>query len=389
MAVLALIVLAVLILVAARDMWPKWGGEQSGAISLGPRLRILAYSSFVSSWGPGPQLVELFESREKVRVELVQADDAGVMLAKLEHFPSDLVIGLDQFGRHMAEFKPRPSQGQAFAWREIATEVTELVPKEFRDPRFIAFDWAPIGFVYREGELKTVPRSLSDLRRPEFERGLLLQDPRSSSPGLQFLFWVMASFGERDGFQFLRELKANVFSVTSSWSQAYGLFTRGEAPLVLSYATSPIYHALEEKDDRYRFAWFDEADEEKPHAEVAGTTETKRSSGASGGGASHNKAGHEAFHPIQIEYAAIPANCRACEVAEKFLQLMLSDEGQSLIMRHNWMLPVRREVALAPGQEAFAETFQRAEGLKTSLKRLESWPAQREALLKKWQEADL
>lgn len=376
MAVLALIVLAVLILVAARDMWPKWGGEQSGTISLGPRLRILAYSSFVSSWGPGPQLVELFESREKVRVELVQADDAGVMLAKLEHFPSDLVIGLDQFGRHMAEFKPRPSQGQAFAWREIANDVTELVPKEFRDSRFIAFDWAPIGFVYREGELKTVPRSLADLRRPEFERGLLLQDPRSSSPGLQFLFWVMASFGERDGFQFLRELKANVFSVTSSWSQAYGLFTRGEAPLVLSYATSPIYHALEEKDDRYRFAWFDEAQEAKSPSDTSARVSSANSPG-------------DAFHPIQIEYAAIPANCRACEVAEKFLQLMLSDEGQSLIMRHNWMLPVRREVAFAPGQEAFAETFQRAEGLKASLKRLESWPAQREALLKKWQEAEL
>jgi thiamine transport system substrate-binding protein len=261
------------------------------------------------------------------------------------------------------------------------------VPKEFRDSRFIAFDWAPIGFVYREGELKTLPRSLSDLRRPDFERSLLLQDPRSSSPGLQFLFWVMASFGERDGFQFLRELKANVFSVTSSWSQAYGLFTRGEAPLVLSYATSPIYHALEEKDDRYRFAWFDEAEEEKSQAEATRSTDSK--SGASGGAASANRSGGEGFHPIQIEYAAIPANCRACEVAEKFLQLMLSDEGQSLIMRHNWMLPVRREVAFAPGHEAFAKTIQRAEGLKVSLKRLESWPAQREALLKKWQEADL
>ncbi len=369
MAILALVVFGVLIFVAARDRWPKWGDSSDEAIGLGPRLRILAYSSFVSSWGPGPQLVELFEAREKVRVELIQADDAGVMLAKLEHFPSDLVIGLDQFGRHMAEFKPRPSQGQAFGWREIASGVTERVPEEFRDPRFVAFDWAPIGFVYREGEPKSIPRSLSDLQSKHFERALLLQDPRSSSPGLQFLFWVMATFGERGGFQYLRDLKANVFSVTSSWSQAYGLFTRGEAPLVLSYATSPIYHALEEKDDRYRFAWFDEQ--------------------AAGSSGLVPEWGENSFHPIQIEYAAIPADCRACEVAERFLMLMLSHEGQTLIMRHNWMLPVRREVAFAPGQEAFAKTFERAERLKTSLKRLESWPAQRENLLKKWQEAEL
>ena len=43
------------------------------------------------------------------------------------------------------------------------------------------------------------------------------------------------------------KLKDRVLTVTPGWSEAYGLFTKGEAPMVLSYTTSPAYHMIAEK----------------------------------------------------------------------------------------------------------------------------------------------
>ena len=44
-----------------------------------------------------------------------------------------------------------------------------------------------------------------------------------------------------------RKLKPRILTVSKSWDEAYGLFLKGEAPLVLSYTTSPAYHIIEEK----------------------------------------------------------------------------------------------------------------------------------------------
>lgn len=47
-------------------------------------------------------------------------------------------------------------------------------------------------------------------------------------------------------------------TVTKGWSEAYGLFLKGESDLVLSYTTSPAYHMIEEKKDNYAAANFAE-----------------------------------------------------------------------------------------------------------------------------------
>ena len=50
------------------------------------------------------------------------------------------------------------------------------------------------------------------------------------------------------------KLKNRVLTVTPGWSEAYGLFTKGEAPMVLSYTTSPAYHMIAENTERYQAA---------------------------------------------------------------------------------------------------------------------------------------
>ena len=55
-----------------------------------------------------------------------------------------------------------------------------------------------------------------------------------------------------------RRLKPRILTTTPGWSEAYALFTKGEAPMVLSYTTSPAYHMIAENDARYQAASFAE-----------------------------------------------------------------------------------------------------------------------------------
>ena len=45
-------------------------------------------------------------------------------------------------------------------------------------------------------------------------------------------------------------------TVTPGWSEAYGLFTSGEADMVLSFTTSPAYHIIAEGDETKAAAIF-------------------------------------------------------------------------------------------------------------------------------------
>lgn len=285
-------------------------------------LRVLAYSSFISSWGPGPTLVRMFEHEysrshpgQSVKVELLQSEDAGLLLAKMKILSSDVVIGFDQFSRPLAKKTTR--------WKKHLVNEPR-----YSDEEFLAFDWAPIGFVYREGEVDP-PKSLADLLHPRFKGKIALQDPRSSSPGFQFLSWVASEMPGDKSVEYLRKLKPNVHSVSGSWSQSYGMFTRGLATLVLSYATSPLYHRFSEKDDRYRFAVF------------------------------------QSPHPVQVEFAAIPDACEQCELALLFLKFLNGPPAQAVIMNKNWMLPVNEVAARGT---PFADILSAVNDRRSSLK---------------------
>jgi hypothetical protein len=82
---------------------------------------------------------------------------------------------------------------------------------------------------------------------------IVLEDPRSSTPGLGFLLWMKSIYGDKAGEAWTK-LKPRILTTAPGWSEAYALFTKGEAPMVLSYTTSPAYHIAEEKSSRYQAA---------------------------------------------------------------------------------------------------------------------------------------
>jgi len=88
-----------------------------------------------------------------------------------------------------------------------------------------------------------MPRSLDDLKEPEYRDLLVVQDPATSSPGQAFMLATISRYGD-NWQEYWQALRDNGVKVTGSWSEAYeGSYTagggKGDRPLVVSYATSP------------------------------------------------------------------------------------------------------------------------------------------------------
>jgi len=272
-----------------------------------PLLKVLTYSSFIKPWGPGPELAEVFKKKTGMGIRWIDGGNAGLIMERLrfknELDRSDVVLGFDQFFLMEAR--------KTMKWRDVGdvySEISEnLLPEGsiFRD--FFAFDWGALTFVYREGEVDP-PNNLRDLLNPRFKKKIILQDPRMSSPGLQFLFWSLQVFGGERAMDYLHNLKPSIQVLAPSWSSSYSLFQVKPGTLVFSYFTSPYYHLKNEDRDDYKAAVFSDP------------------------------------HPVQVEYAGIPETCEHCKSAKAFLKFLAGPEAQKILMEKNYMFPANAKV---------------------------------------------
>jgi len=259
-----------------------------------PVLTVLTYDSFTSEWGPGPAVEAAFEETCGCDLQFVGAGDGAALLARLQlEGPSteaDVVLGLDTNLTAVAR------ETDLFAPHGVTAELS--LPIAWDDANFLPFDWGYFAFVgNKDFEAPTSLRALADS-----DIKIVIQDPRSSTPGLGLLMWVQAAYGD-DAPALWTDLADNIVTVTPGWSEAYGLFLEGEADAVLSYTTSPAYHLIAEEDDS-KMAWsFDEG------------------------------------HYMQVEVAGKVAGTDQPELADKFMAFMVSDAFQSIIPTTNWMYP--------------------------------------------------
>ncbi|TNJ45137.1 thiamine ABC transporter substrate binding subunit [Phaeobacter sp. B1627] len=275
-----------------------------------PELVVYTYDSFVSEWGPGPAVKEAFEATCGCELKFVGAGDGAALLARIKlegaRSEADIVLGLDTnltaAARDTGLFAP------------VAVEADYALPMAWQDDTFAPYDWGYFAFVHNaDADAPANFRALG-----ESDAKIVIQDPRSSTPGLGLLMWVKAAYGDEapaiwDG------LSDNIVTVTKGWSEAYGLFLEGEADMVLSYTTSPAYHLIAEEDDSKAAAVFDEG------------------------------------HYMQVEVAGKLAASDQTELADQFLQFMVSDAFQSIIPTTNWMYPAVMPAGGLP--EGFAETL--------------------------------
>src|SRR3954462_14388835 len=92
---LAIVAVAFVGILASALILYTWSEKTSAGSER--NLQVLAYSSFISSWGPGPEIARLFAERTGIHVVYQDGGIAGLMLKKLELFPCDVVVGFDQF----------------------------------------------------------------------------------------------------------------------------------------------------------------------------------------------------------------------------------------------------------------------------------------------------
>ena len=264
-----------------------------------PTLTVYTYDSFIADWGPGPKVKKAFEADCGCTLEWVGAEDGVALLNRLKLEGSgthaDVVLGLDT--NLVAEAK----KTGLFAPAGIDTAAVE-VPGGFHDKVFVPYDYGYFAFVYDTEAITDPPTSMQQLVDGPTDRKIAIEDPRTSTPGLGLLLWMKAVYGDKAPEAWAK-LKDRILTVSPSWSDAYGLFTKHEVPMVLSYTTSPAYHIMEEKTDRYRAAKF------------------------SGG------------HYLQIEVAGMIAHTAHKELAQRFLRFMISPAFQDVIPTTNWMLP--------------------------------------------------
>src|SRR5690606_36056692 len=179
-------------------------------------------------------------------------------------------------------------------------------------------------FVYDTEALAEPPASLKELVEGDPEDKIVIQDPRTSTPGLGLLLWVKTVYGDEAASAW-EKLSARVLTVTPGWSEAYGLFTSGEAPMVLSYTTSPAYHEIAEDSTRYKAASFAEG------------------------------------HYLQVEVAALTVRGAENPLGQQFLEFMQGPGFQDAIPQTNWMFPAG--AVSTPLHPAFSELVKPAETL--------------------------
>ena len=265
-----------------------------------PTLTVYTYDSFAADWGPGPAVKKAFEAECDCELKFVALEDGVSLLNRLrmegKNSAADVVLGLDNNLLQAAQ------QTGLFSASQVDTSKL-TVPGGWHNQIFVPYDYGYFAFVYNKDKLKNPPTSLKELVSSERPLKIIYQDPRTSTPGLGLLLWMQKVYGDEAPLAW-QQLAKKTVTVTKGWSEAYGLFLKGEGDMVLSYTTSPAYHLIEEKKDLYAAANFSEG------------------------------------HYLQIEVAGKLKASKQPELAERFMQFMVSPTFQNTIPTGNWMYPV-------------------------------------------------
>lgn len=285
-------------------------------------LTVMTHDSFAIS----EDVIASFQEEHGVEVKFIEAGDTGTAVNKAvlsKNTPlADLFYGVDN------TFLSRALGEGIFEVYE--SPLLEYIPDQYKlDPqnRALPVDFGDVCLNYDVDYFTqsglNPPANLEDLLKPEYKGLLVVENPATSSPGLAFLFATIGRYGEAGYLDFWRSLVANEVKVVNDWETAYySEFSRwgGTRPIVVSYGSSPpveIIFAEEPMDDA-------------PTAAVVSEMSCFR----------------------QIEFVGILKGTKNRELAEKFIDFMLSPVFQEDIPLQMYVFPVNR---LAQLDEVFTK----------------------------------
>lgn len=280
-------------------------------------LTIMTHDSFAAS----RDVITSFELEHNVSVKFIEAGDTGTAVNKAvlsKNAPlADVFYGVDN------TFLSRALTEGIF--ETYKSPLLIEIPQQFKlDPqnRALPVDFGDVCLNYEVNYFDKAglnpPENLDDLIKPEYEGLLVVENPATSSPGLAFLFATIGRYGDPGYKMFWSDLVDNDLKVVNDWETAYySEFSRwgGTRPIVVSYGSSPpfeIYFAEEPLD-------------EAPTAAVVSDQSCFR----------------------QIEFVGILKGTKKRDLAEKFIDFMLSKEFQEDIPLQMYVFPVNKNAQLA------------------------------------------
>ncbi|HLC78941.1 MAG TPA: thiamine ABC transporter substrate binding subunit [archaeon] len=298
-----------LLLLASGCSAPQENGQK-------PTLTVYAYDSMVSEYGLGPKVIPKFEQRCNCKVNMVAKGDAGAVLNALvlekQNPRADVVVGIDN---SMVASAIDANILEKFTPQNISIVDAQL--RFDKDGYFTPYDYGYFTFVYNAREVDFKLNSFNALLDSRLRKKVLIQNPRTSSPGLGLLLWTVSVYGDPGYKQFWKEFRPNVLTVTAGWDESAGLFAQGEAPVYFSYITSPPYYVQFEDINHYLGANFEEG------------------------------------HYLQIEGSAIVKGTKNRLLAEQFIEFTLEEQFQNEIPLNQFMFPVNENIEL-PASYSYA-----------------------------------
>jgi thiamine transport system substrate-binding protein len=275
-------------------------------------LTVMTHDSFAVS----EDVVAAFEAEHNVTLEFLASGDTGSALNKAiltkEAPLADLLFGVDN------TFLSRALDEGIFEAYD-APALAEI-PADFKldaENRALPVDFGDVCINYDKAYFAekglAVPTTLEDLLKPEYNGLLVVENPATSSPGLAFLMATIAHFGEDGYLNYWLGLRDNGVVVADGWETAYytnfsASSGQGAQPMVVSYGSSPaaeVIFAETELDD-------------SPTASIVGENTCYR----------------------QIEFVGILAGTEKRELAEAFVDFMLSKEFQEDLPMQMFVYPV-------------------------------------------------
>lgn len=290
-------------------------------------LRVMTHDSFRVS----EALVAEFEQANHAKLVFLPGGDTGAALNKAILSKSapqaDVFYGVDNtfLSRALQEgiFEPYDSPQLASIPEGFKLDATKrALPVDFGDV-CINYDKA----YFAEKNL-ALPESLEDLTEPAYRGMLAVENPATSSPGLAFLLATIDQYGENGYLDYWQRLKDNGIVVVNDWETAYytnfsGSSGRGSQPMVVSYGSSPPAEVI--------FA-------EKP------LTEAPTASIVAPG---------TCFR--QVEFVGILAGTQKRDLAERWIDFMLSKTFQEDMPLQMFVFPVQPDAKLPDAFVTYAQ----------------------------------
>ncbi len=285
--------------------------------SSAPRtLTVMTHDSFAAS----QSVIDEFQAKYNVKLQFIASGDAGTalnkaILAKGNPF-ADVFYGVDN------TFLSRALNEDIFI--PYNSPLLSAIPAQYKlDPENTALpvDWGDVCVDYDKAYFAknniTPPASLEDLVKPEYKNMLVVENPATSSPGLSFLLTTIGHFGADKYLDYWKSLVANNVLVVNDWNTAfYTNFSQsgGDRPIVVSYNSDPAFQVISSKT---------------PEA------------GTQIGVIASNGACFQ-----QIEFVGILQGTKNLDLAEKWVDFMLSPTFQEDMPAQMYVFPVNPQAAL-------------------------------------------